>query len=135
MQTSKETLTMPTPDPSILNQIFIAFLAGDSRAGGAVYTQMSAAVLAVVRNRASDLVNDREDVLNETFVLMMEAPHRFDPARGSAAAFLTTVLVPDAIQRVRSKMVRPGTRTRRRKATEPLTEATFPMLDPTPALE
>ena len=56
---------MPTPDPSILNQIFIAFLAGDSRAGGAVYTQMSAAVLAVVRNRASDLVNDREDVLNE----------------------------------------------------------------------
>jgi RNA polymerase sigma-70 factor (ECF subfamily) len=135
MQKSKETLFMPTPNPSILNQNFIAFLRGNSRAGDVVYTQMSAAILAVVRSRASDLANDREDVLNETFVLMMEAPHRFNPVRSSAATFILSVLVPDAIQRVRAKMARPGTTTRRRKAAESMAEATFPMLDPMPAPE
>jgi RNA polymerase sigma-70 factor (ECF subfamily) len=135
MQSSKETLFMPTPDPSILNKNLVACLAGDSRAGGAVYTQISTAILAIVRNRAPDLVNDREDVLNETFMLMMEAPHRFDPTRGSAAAFITSVLVPDAIQRVRAKMARPGTTTRRRKASKPMAEASFPMPDPMPAPE
>jgi RNA polymerase sigma-70 factor, ECF subfamily len=126
---------MPKPNYSNLNQSLIAFLNGDDRAGGAVYDQMSDTVLAVVRNRAPDLVNDREDVLNETFVLLMEAPHRFDPARGSASAFITSVLVPDAIQRVRAKMARPGTTTRRRKAIDSAPEATFPMLDPLPAVE
>jgi RNA polymerase sigma-70 factor (ECF subfamily) len=126
---------MPVPDPANLNQNFAAFLGGDSRAGDAVYTQISATIVAVVRNRASDLVNDREDVLNEIFVLMMEAPNRFDPSRGSAAAFILSVLIPEAIQRVRSKMARPGTTTRRRKAADPGTEPTFPMLDPMPAPE
>ena len=126
---------MPIPDPSNLNQNFVAFLGGDSRAGKAVYAQMRAAIIGVARSRAPDLANDREDVLNETFLMMMEAPHRFDPARGSASTFVTSVLVPEAIQRVRAKMARPGTTTRRRKASEPVTEATFPMPDPMPAPE
>jgi RNA polymerase sigma-70 factor, ECF subfamily len=126
---------MPVPDPSNLNQNFVAFLGGDSRAGKAVYTQMRAAIIGVARKRAPDLANDREDVLNETFLMMMEASHRFDPARGAASTFVTSVLVPEAIQRVRAKMARPGTTTRRRKAPEPVTEATFPMLDPMPAPE
>ncbi|MGE0677735.1 sigma factor [Pseudolabrys sp.] len=123
---------MPTPDDSNLNQSLIAFLGGNRRAGDAIYTQMRAAVLAIVRDRAPDLANDREDVLNEIFVLMMEAPHRFDPGRGSARVFITSVILPDAMQRVRAKMARPGTTTRRRKVVEPTREATFPMLYPAP---
>jgi DNA-directed RNA polymerase specialized sigma24 family protein len=126
---------MPTPDDSNLNQNLVAFLGGNRRAGDAIYKQMRAAVLAIVRDRAPDLANDREDVLNEIFVLMMEAPHRFDPARGSARIFITSVMLPDAMQRVRAKMARPGTTTRRRKVVEPAREATFPMLDPAPAPE
>lgn len=126
---------MPTPDDSNLNQSLVAFLGGNCRAGDAIYTQMRAAVLAIVRDRAPDLANDREDVLNEIFVLMMEAPRRFEPRRGSARIFITSVILPDAMQRVRAKMARPGTTTRRRKAVEPAREATFPMLDPAPAPE
>lgn len=126
---------MPTPDDSNLNQGLIAFLGGNRRAGDAIYTRMRAAILAIVRDRAPDLANDREDVLNEVFVLMMEAPHRFDPRRGSARVFITSVILPDAMQRVRAKMTRPGTTTRRRKIVEPAREATFPMPDPAPAPE
>jgi RNA polymerase sigma-70 factor, ECF subfamily len=88
-----------------------------------------------VRDRAPDLANDREDVLNEVFVLMMEAPHRFDPGRGSARVFITSVILPEAVQRVRSKMARPGATTRRRKVIGSGLEATFPMFDPAPAPE
>jgi RNA polymerase sigma-70 factor (ECF subfamily) len=126
---------MPTPDISNLNQKLAAFLDGDRRAGASIYTHMRGAVLAIVRDRAPDLANDREDVLNEAFVLMMETPHRFDPQRGSARAFITTVILPDAIQRVRAKMARPGTTTRRRKVVGTAREATFAMLDPAPAPE
>ena len=126
---------MPTPDDSNLNQSFVAFLGGSRRAGDAVYRQMRAAILAIVRDRAPDLANDREDVLNEVFVLIMEAPRRFDPERGSARVFITSVVLPDAMQRVRAKTVRPGATTRRRKPLEPAREVTFPMPDPAPAPE
>jgi RNA polymerase sigma-70 factor, ECF subfamily len=106
------TLTMSTPDDSILNQNLVAFLGGDQRAGAALYRKMRPSILAVARERAPDLRNDLGDVANEVFILMMEAPQRFDPARGSARAFISTVLIPEAIQRVRAKMARPGTTTR-----------------------
>lgn len=82
-----------------------------------------------------DLANDREDVLNEVFVLIMETPCRFDHERGSARVFITSVILPDAIQRVRAKMASPGTTTRRRKVTKRPLEPTFPMPDPVPAPE
>jgi DNA-directed RNA polymerase specialized sigma24 family protein len=123
------------PNAANLNQNLVAFLGGSRRAGDAVYKQMRAAILAIVRNRGPDLVNDREDVLNEIFVLMLEAPHRFDPGRGTARMFITSVLLPEAMQRVRAKMARAGTTTRRRNFVEPACEATFPMLDPASAPE
>jgi DNA-directed RNA polymerase specialized sigma24 family protein len=126
---------MPTPENSELNQALVAFLGGDNRAGEALCAGLRTTILAVVRNRASDLANDREDVLNEVFVLLMEAPHRFDPARGSARGFIMSTILPDAMQRVRAKRARPGTTTRRRKVSESALEASFPMLDPVPAPE
>jgi RNA polymerase sigma-70 factor (ECF subfamily) len=131
----KGTRRMPSPGDSDLNRNLVAFLRGSSRAGDAVYRHMRPAIFAIVRNRAPDLANDREDVFNEAFVLMMEGPHRFDPDRGTARAFITSVILPEAVQRVRAKMARPGTTTRRRKVIEPARETTFPRLDPVPAPE
>jgi DNA-directed RNA polymerase specialized sigma24 family protein len=123
---------MSTPEKqSNLDQAFTAFLAGDIGAGDNVYARMRASILATTRRRAPDLISDHEDVLDEAFVLMMEAPHRFDQARGSASTFITSVCVPEAIQRVRAKMARPGTTTRRRKRPK-TAQITFPMPDPKP---
>uniref|UniRef100_Q07PM2 Sigma-70 region 2 domain protein n=1 Tax=Rhodopseudomonas palustris (strain BisA53) TaxID=316055 RepID=Q07PM2_RHOP5 len=124
---------MPGHNFSNLNESFIAFLGGDRRAGEVVYAQMSATILTVVHRRAPDLPNDRQDVLNEVFVLMMESPRRYDPTRGSASAFITSVLVPEGIQRVRAKMVRAGATTRRRKPPKPTLEATFTIQEQLPA--
>lgn len=126
---------MPTPVDFGLNESLVAFLSGNRRAGDVLYRQMRPAILAIVRGRAPDLANDCEDVLTEVFVLLMETPRRYDPARGLARAFVTSVILPDAIQRVRAKMARPGTTTRRRKANKPACEATFPMADPLRAPE
>lgn len=105
---------MPTLDPDTLNGDLIALLAGDQQAGNAVYSKIRAAIRNVARKYGLE-VNDRDDVLNEAILLMLEAPERFDPERGSAVAFILTVVIPEAIQRVRSKMAKPGTTTRRRK--------------------
>ncbi|WP_407147851.1 sigma factor [Bradyrhizobium sp. ORS 86] len=94
--------------------------------------RLRASILAITRRRAPDLVSDLEDVLDEAFVLMMEAPRRFDQARGSASTFITSVCIPEAIQRVRAKMARPGTTTRRRKRPKTVAQITFPMPDPKP---
>lgn len=121
---------MLTPNESNLNKCLVAFLSGDRRAGGALYSQVRATVLSIARRRAPDLHADREDVLNEVFVIMMESPKRFDPTRGSARAFIVSVLIPDAIQRIRARSARPGTTTRRRNVITSGIMPTFPMLDP-----
>lgn len=126
---------MSTPDYSNLDRSLVAFLGGDVRAGNVVYSRMKAKILRTVSSRAPDLSNDRDDVLNETFVLMMEAPNRYDPTRGSASAFITSALVPEAIQRIRAKTIRPGATTRRRKRLDPSLLVAFPMPDPPPAPE
>lgn len=126
-------LTMSTPpDNSILNQRLAAFLGGDQRAGDALYRMTRTSITALTRKRAPDLRNDLEDVANEVFVLMKEAPKRFDPDRGSALVFIMTILVPEAIQRVRAQMARPGavTRRHREKNKQTVTLSTIP--DPIP---
>lgn len=126
---------MPAQHNSQWNDELVAFLGGSRRAGDAIYKRMRPPVFAIVRSRAPDLMQDREDVLNEVFVLMMENPGRFDAQRGSARAFITTAVLPDAIQRVRAKAARAGTTTRRRKRVKVAQESTFPMPDPIPGLE
>jgi RNA polymerase sigma-70 factor (ECF subfamily) len=125
---------MPTPDDSNLTKYLVAFLCGDRRAGGNLYKLVRPAICVVARSRAPDLRNDIDDIVNEVFLMMLESPHRFDSTRGSARVFITSILVPEAVERVRSKMARPGTTTRRRDVGRlPLT--TFPRLDPVPLPE
>lgn len=112
---------MSTPDDSSLNQKIVAFLGGDQSAGAVLYSALHASLLVLARKRAPDLRNDLEDIPNEVFILLMEGPQRFDPARGSARIFISTILLPEAIQRIRAKMARPGitTRCRHRKGMRP----------------
>jgi RNA polymerase sigma-70 factor (ECF subfamily) len=115
-----------------LNQYLVAFLGGDQRAGDALYRAMRPAILATARKRAPDLRNDFGDVANEVFILALEAPQRFNPARGSARAFILSILVPEAVKRVRAHMARAGTVTRqyRKKDKAVITLSTIP--DPLP---
>jgi RNA polymerase sigma-70 factor (ECF subfamily) len=130
MQSPKETLCMSASDDSILNQALTSFLAGDTRAGGLLFASVQKPILSVLHSRAADLRHDHDDVLNEAFVLMMEAPTRFNPKRGTALSFIKAVLLPEAIRRVRAKSARPGTKTRRESVRG--NSPTFPMLDPLP---
>jgi RNA polymerase sigma-70 factor (ECF subfamily) len=113
---------------SILSGKLAAFLSGDQRAGDALYRMTRNAILAKARKRAPDLRNDLEDVVQEVFLIMKEGPARFDAARGSARAFISTILVPAGVDRVRAKMARPGavTRSRREKHKAAITLSTIP---------
>ncbi len=122
---------MSAPDDYNLNQTLASFMAGDSPAGRVLFIKAKKFILALIRARASDLRNDHGDILDEVFILMMEAPTRYDPQRGSARSFITTVLVPEAIRRVRAKSARPGSKTRR-EAVKNIMGPTFPMPDPLP---
>src|SRR5436309_3329249 len=99
-----------------LNETLSAFMRGDNRVGGVLFAQTRQFILAIARSRAGDLRHDHQDILQEVFILMMERPTRYDPTRGSAASFISTVMIPEAIRRVRAKSVRPGSKTRRHKA-------------------
>jgi RNA polymerase sigma-70 factor (ECF subfamily) len=63
----------------------------------------------LVRSTARRVVKDpalAEDVVQETFLALWSEPGRYDPARGSLAAFLTTVAHRRAIDVVRSEVAR-----------------------------
>jgi RNA polymerase sigma-70 factor (ECF subfamily) len=119
---------------SDLNQTLASFLAGDARAGAVVFAKTEKPILNAARARAPDLCNDLDDIVNEVFVLMMEAPTRFDPSRGSALSYIKAVLMPEAIRRVRAKSARPGSKTRR-EVVKAARVQTFPVLDPVPDSE
>jgi RNA polymerase sigma-70 factor (ECF subfamily) len=63
----------------------------------------------LVRNTARRVVRDHtlaEDVVQDTFLALWSEPGRYDPTRGSLAAFLTTVAHRRAIDVVRSEVAR-----------------------------
>jgi RNA polymerase sigma-70 factor, ECF subfamily len=78
------------------------------------------------------LPHDHDDILHETFVIVMEAPTCFDPTKGSALSYIKSAVVPEAIRRVRAKAAHPGSRTRR-QTPKSTAELSFSMPDPAPA--
>jgi hypothetical protein len=104
------------PPTSILDIDFVSFLAGNERAGAALYERLKVPLLRQVHRYASDLPLDiAEDAVMEVFAVMMEQGSAFDPARGSAQAFVTAKLLPEAVRRVRAENARPGAPKRQRK--------------------
>jgi hypothetical protein len=105
-----------TSESHNLNNDLIEFLAGNGRAGAAVYPRLKGPLLRQVRRHAPDLPRDiAEDAVIEVFVLMMERRAIFDPARGSAQAFVTSTLLPESVRRIRAENARPGAPKRQRK--------------------
>jgi RNA polymerase sigma-70 factor (ECF subfamily) len=114
--TAKEAIVPSTPNT--IDNDFASFLAGDSLAGAALYARLRRPLLRKVRRHAPDLPDDiAEDAVTEVFVLMMENRAAFNPARGSAQAFISTTLVPEAVRHIRAENARPGAPKRQRKPT------------------
>jgi len=128
--TPKEVIVPPT---ATLDTDFGSFLAGNQRAGAALYECLKVPLLRQVRRYASDLPPDiAEDAVMEIFALMMEHGAAFDPARGSAQAFITAKLLPEAVRRVRAENTRPGAPKRQRKSTASKAAAPTLSLDEAP---
>ncbi|WP_027343567.1 ECF RNA polymerase sigma factor SigK [Hamadaea tsunoensis] len=83
---------------------------GDQRAFARLYDQVAGRVLAV----ATRVLRDRaqaEEVTQEAFVEAWRTAARFDPARGSALAWILTITHRRAVDRVRAEQA--GTRRER----------------------
>jgi RNA polymerase sigma-70 factor (ECF subfamily) len=75
---------------------------GDQAAFDALYDQVAAAVFGVTRSVVRDL-SQSEEVTQEVFVEVWRTASRFDRARGSAMAWVTTIAHRRAVDRVRSE--------------------------------
>lgn len=67
-------------------------------------------------------------------MLMKERASAFDPAGGSAQAFITATLLPEAVRRVRAENARPGTPKRQRKSTASKVSGPTSSLDAVPVM-
>ena len=75
---------------------------GDDAAFAAVYDQCAAAVLGTVRRVLRDPAQS-EEVMQEVLLEVWRTAARFDPAAGSASAWVMTVAHRRAVDRVRSE--------------------------------
>jgi RNA polymerase sigma-70 factor, ECF subfamily len=75
---------------------------GDHAAFGAVYDQAAPAVLGIVRRVLRDPAQS-EEVMQEVLLEIWRTASRFDPATGSATAWIMTVAHRRAVDRVRSE--------------------------------
>lgn len=88
--------------PESLELILVAVARGDQAAFRAVYDQAAPAVLGTVRRVLRDPAQS-EEVMQEVLLEVWRTAARFDPAAGSAAAWIMTVAHRRAVDRVRSE--------------------------------
>ena len=88
--------------PESLELILTAVARGDHAAFRAVYDQAAPAVLGTVRRVLRDPAQS-EEVMQEVLLEVWRTAARFDPAAGSAAAWIMTVAHRRAVDRVRSE--------------------------------
>lgn len=79
---------------------------GDQHALHELYTRLSANVYALALNLLHSR-EEAEEVLQDTFLKVYRNGHTFDPARGSARAFVYTVARNDCLSRLRARRARP----------------------------
>ena len=87
-----------TNDATLLRQM----AAGDERAAGALYDRYGRALYAVAYRIAGQKA-DAEEVVMEAFAQAWREAQRFEPGRGSVAAWLTMIVRSRALDLVRSR--------------------------------
>jgi len=88
--------------PESLELMLVAVARGDHAAFSAVYDQVAPAVLGTARRVLRDPAQS-EEVMQEVLLEVWRTAARFDPAAGSAAAWIMTVAHRRAVDRVRSE--------------------------------
>ncbi len=97
----------PRTDPTEDARLVAAVVGGSEDAFAALYDRHAGAVYAA----AARLTADRsiaEDIVQETFLTLWNRAERFDPTRGSLAAWLLTIARNRTVDRLRAAGRRPG---------------------------
>ncbi len=81
--------------------LVVAMARGDREALGSFYDRYAGLCLALGRRVLRD-TSETEEVVHEVFVEAFRCAHAYDPARGSARAWLTTRMRSRALDRVKS---------------------------------
>lgn len=79
---------------------------GDQGTLHELYTRLSGSVHALALNLLHSR-EEAEEVVQDTFLKVYRNAHTFDPARGSARAFVYTVARNDCLSRLRARQARP----------------------------
>jgi len=103
---STETPTVPAPPEPQLAALLASAAGGDARAFEQFYDATARQAMAVVRRVTCDAY--AEDVLSDCYFQAWRNAAQFDPARGSALAWLLTMARTRALDRMRQETLRHG---------------------------